>query len=99
MSWSNGLKARFAVAEKTDEEISIELQENAYLLGEITLEQWRDVLKVDGRATVLEIASFSGWPAVARYLSVIEGAADGVILEPAALAEARTILLDPLFTG
>ncbi len=93
LSWSNGLKARFAVAEKTDEEISIELQENAYLLGEITLEQWRDVLKVDGRATVLEIASFSGWPAVARYLSVIEGAADGVILEPAALAEARDALM------
>jgi hypothetical protein len=99
LSWSNGLKARFAVAEKTDEEISIELQENAYLLGQITLEQWRDVLKVDGRVTVLEISSASGWPAVARYLSVIEGAADGVILEPAALAEARTILLDPLFTG
>jgi hypothetical protein len=99
LSWSNGLKARFAVAEKTDEEISIELQENAYLLGEITLEQWRDILKVDGRATVLEIAAASGWPAVARYLSVIDGAADGVIIEPAALAEARTILLDPLFTG
>jgi hypothetical protein len=93
LSWSNGLKARFAVAEKTDEEISIELQENAYLLGEITLEQWRDILKVDGRSTVLEIAAASGWPAVARYLSFIEGAADGVILEPAALAEARDALM------
>jgi len=93
LSWSAGLKARFFVDEKTDEQVANELEDNAVLLGQITLEQWRDVLKVDGRATVLEIAARSGWEAVTRYLDVIKGAHTGVILEPDLLVELRALLM------
>jgi hypothetical protein len=81
------------VDEKTDEQVANELEDNAVLLGQITLEQWRDVLKVDGRATVLEIAARSGWEAVTRYLDVIKGAHTGVILEPDLLVELRALLM------
>ena len=60
LSWSNGLKARFGLAEKNDEELAAELEDNAELLGLLTPDQWRDVLKVKARATVLELAASGG---------------------------------------
>ncbi len=93
LSWSNGLKARFYVDDKSDEQLSEELEDNAVLLGQITVQQWRDVLKVDGRATVLEIAARSGWEAVTRYLLIIDGASEGVPIHPEVLQEAREILM------
>ena len=93
LSWSNGLKARFYVDDKSDEELAEEVEDNAFLLGQITLNQWRDVLKVDGRGTVLEISARSGWEAVTRYLWIIEGASEGVLIEPDILREAREILM------
>lgn len=93
LSWSNGLKARFYVDDKSDEQLAEELEDNAFLLGQITVEQWRDVLKVDGRATVLEIAARSGWEAVTLYLSIIDGASEGVPIPPEVLQEAREILM------
>ena len=78
MSWSNGLKARFNQAEKDDQEIASEAVEDAQLLGLLTVQQWRDVLKVKARATVLELAAAGGWPSVSRFLWFIDGAAEGV---------------------
>jgi hypothetical protein len=93
LSWSRGLKARFFVDEKTDEQLATEQEDNAVLLGQINIDQWRDVLNVDGRGTVLEIAAKSGWPAVARYLHFIEGAREGVVIEPDDLREVRALLM------
>jgi hypothetical protein len=93
LSWSRGLKAMFAIEEASDEELATRVEESAVLLGCLTVDQWRDVLKVDGRATVLEIAARSGWPEVQRYLWFIEGAAKGVQLDREMLAEARSLLL------
>jgi len=93
LRWTKGLKAMFAIDEASDDELSTRIEENAVLLGLLTVDQWRDVLKVDGRATVLEIASRSGWPEVQRYLYFIDGARDGVHFEREWLAEARTLLL------
>ena len=93
LSWSRGLKARFFVDEKTDEQLADEKEDNAVLLGQITLDQWRDVLKVDGRGTVLEIAAKSGWEAVTRYLDFIKDAHKGVVLEPDDLREVRALLM------
>lgn len=73
--WSKGLKKRYAVTDKTDEQLSTEQDDTARLLGTITLDQWRDVLAADGRANVLVIAASSGWDAVAFYLEQIKGAA------------------------
>jgi hypothetical protein len=39
----------------------------------IPLEQWRDVLAVEGRAVVLQVASSGGWDAVVLYLEQIRG--------------------------
>ena len=93
LSWSKGLKARFAIEEATDEELSTRVEESAVLLGALTVDQWRDVLRVDGRATVLEIAARSGWHEVQRFLWFIEGAAKGVQFDREMLAEARNLLL------
>lgn len=94
--WSKGLKARFAIEEASDEELSTRVEEEAVLLGLLTVDQWRDVLKVDGRATVLEIAARSGWHEVERYLWFIEGAHKGVVFDKEMLGEARSLLLKEL---
>lgn len=97
LSWSNGLKAKFDLVEKTDEELSEEKEDEAYLLGQIDIDQWRDVLKVDARGIVLELASLKGWTAVENFLFVIKGAHDpqslACELTPDIVAEARTLLL------
>jgi hypothetical protein len=92
--WSHGLKARLAVEEATDEELVERVDEGAELLGQLTAEQWRDVLKVDARATVLEIAASRSWHHVERFLWLIEGAHNGVQVPPDVLAEARSVLLE-----
>ena len=66
----------------------------------LTVEQWRDVLKVKARATVLELAAAGGWSSVSRFLWFIKGAADGALddllrEEPGLLAEVRQRLLPP----
>jgi len=93
LSWSNGLKARLAVEEVSDGELAQRVEEEAVWLGQLTVDQWRDVLMVDGRVTVLEVAARSGWEAVTRYLDIIKGAHQGVQLDRDVLAEAREILL------
>jgi hypothetical protein len=73
LHWSKGLKARFAIGEKTDDELVEEQDDFAVVLGCITLEQWRDVLAVEGRGNVLALAVSGGWAAVAGYLFSIKG--------------------------
>lgn len=92
LSWSNGLKARFMVDEKTDEELSQEKDDRAVLLGLLTVDQWRDVLKVDGRGVLLDIAAKGGWYNVQRYLWLIDGAREGVQIDHDILQEARLLL-------
>ena len=92
LSWSIGLKARFFVDEKTDEELAAEKDDRAVLLGLLTVDQWRDVLKVDGRGVLLDIAAKGGWHNVQRYLWLIEGAREGVTIDPEILIEARQLL-------
>jgi hypothetical protein len=75
LHWSRGLKKRFAIGEKTDEQLSAVQDDFARLLGTITLDQWRDVLKVEGRVHVLVLAVAGGWDAVRLYLDEIKGVA------------------------
>lgn len=69
--WSPGLKKRFAIGESSDEELAAQMDDYATMLGMITLEQWCDVLRVDGRGTVLMLAANGGWDAVSLYLKSI----------------------------
>lgn len=71
LRWSPGLKKRFAIGESSDEELAAQMDDYAAMLGTITLEQWCDVLRVDGRGTVLMLAANGGWDAVALYLKSI----------------------------
>lgn len=73
LHWSAGLKKRFAIGESSDEELASKMEDYAALLGTITLEQWRDVLKVEGRGNLLYVASTGGWDAVTVYLDSIKG--------------------------
>jgi hypothetical protein len=73
LHWSKGLKRRYAITDKTDETLSAEHDKLAQLLGTITLDQWRDVLAVEGRAVVLAVAVSGGWDAVLFYLQQIKG--------------------------
>lgn len=73
LTWSKGLKKLYQVADKSDDLLAAEVDDKALLLGAITLEQWRDVLAVEGRAAVLSLASSGGWDAVAAYLDQIKG--------------------------
>jgi hypothetical protein len=70
--WSRGLKKRYAIGELSDEELSAQTDDQARLLGQITLEQWCDVLAVEGRGVVLQLAASGGWDAVAVYLASIK---------------------------
>jgi hypothetical protein len=92
LSWTRGLKARFMVDEKTDDQLAEEKDDRAVLLGLLTVDQWRDVLKVDGRGPLLDIAAKGGWLHVQKYLHFIEGARDGVVFEPGMLDEVRSLL-------
>ena len=73
LRWSKGLKQRFAVDEKTDDQLSNEKDDFAQVLGQLTIEQWRDVLAVEGRGPLLSAAARGGWPSVAVYLAEIKG--------------------------
>lgn len=73
LHWSPGLKKRFAIGEASDEELAGQMDDHAAMLGTITLEQWRDVLAVDGRGTLLLLAANGGWDAVSVYLAGIKG--------------------------
>lgn len=74
LHWSRGLKDRYAIGDKTDDELAKEKEDEfAVLLGTLTIEQWRDVLAVEGRGEVLSLAARGGWPAVVNYLLTIRG--------------------------
>ena len=70
LHWSAGLKKRFAIGESTDDELSAQVDDYARLLGTITLDQWRDVLRVEGRTIVLQLA-IHGWSYVVAYLESV----------------------------
>lgn len=75
LHWSKGLKKLYQVKEKTDDALAAETDDKARLLGMITLDQWRDVLAVEGRGVVLQLAAAGGWDAVVLYLEQIKGSA------------------------
>jgi hypothetical protein len=67
LAWSKGLKAHFSIQAIADEAIAEGGEEDSMRLGCLNVEDWRRVLWVDGRGTVLELARH-GWQAVHVYL-------------------------------
>jgi hypothetical protein len=72
LHWSKGLKSRYSIGDKTDDELAASQDDFARLLGTIALDQWRDVLAADGRGMVLLLAASGGWSAVELYLASIK---------------------------
>lgn len=70
LHWSPGLKKRFEIGEMTDEELAVKQDDAAALLGQFTVDEWRKVLRAEGRGIVLELA-VHGWDAVMRYIQGI----------------------------
>jgi len=54
--WSNGLKAKLGVEEVTDEELVAIEEESAYVLADVTEDQWRAVLATNSEAALLNVA-------------------------------------------
>lgn len=73
LHWSKGLKKRYAVTEKSDIELATATEDKCSYLSDISDAQWRDVLAVNGRAIVLQVAASGGSDALAVYLESIKG--------------------------
>jgi hypothetical protein len=58
LSWSPGLKKRFAIVEMDDEELAAVDQEDAVLVANISLDDWRAIRKQGGQAGILNAAQF-----------------------------------------
>jgi hypothetical protein len=78
LHWSKGLKKHFGIGEISDEELAKKEDDLASRLGVLNVDQWRKILRVEGRALVLELA-VHGWDAVCRYVDGLreENSQDG----------------------
>ncbi|HJQ27681.1 MAG TPA: hypothetical protein VKA60_27605 [Blastocatellia bacterium] len=70
LTWSRGLKARYNVVEKTDEEIAAE-QVGGALVTELTPAQWNLINAEELHVDVLEIAEESGDDGLQLWLDII----------------------------
>lgn len=68
LHWSPGLKAQFDLEEVTDEQIAAKLEDDAPLLGNIEIEDWRLILKYDVRGEITELGR-GGWEPIERLLA------------------------------
>lgn len=67
--WSRGLRDLLALGEDlTDEQIAALHEDDLALLGRLSPEDWRSVLRADVRGELLELARSGGWEAVQRLL-------------------------------
>ena len=66
--WSRGLKARYRIGEKTDQELAERQEEEAVIVIRIAKADWSRVCRDRGRGMVLVLAENGGAPAVSRYL-------------------------------
>jgi len=70
LQFSRGLKKLYQIAEISDDELVQQHDEDAFLLGSLSLDQWRFVCKAEARGVLLEVAANSDWEGVLR---VVEG--------------------------
>lgn len=71
--WSEGLRKLLCLkAEKSDEEIAAEIEEGSILLGSLTLQQWRLVLRHNKRGEVLLIAARGDINDINLFISRLE---------------------------
>lgn len=64
LQFSRGLKQRYQIAEVSDDELVQAQDEDAFLLGSLSLEDWRIVCRAEGRGLILEVAANGDWEGV-----------------------------------
>lgn len=74
VKWSRGLRDFFQLEkELSDSEILSAQDDNAQFLADLTIEEWKYIIKNDLRAVVLELAENGGVNAVANFCLGIKG--------------------------
>lgn len=68
LHWSHGLKAKFGISDFSDDELSAQQEDDAFLLGQLSIDDWRLIVKHKLRGDVLELAR-QGWQPVLNLLS------------------------------
>lgn len=66
--WSNGLKDKFSINEKSDKELADEKQDYSFLLGNIEVSKWRAVVKYKAIPTILIMARSHEFKAVLLFV-------------------------------
>lgn len=66
--WSRGLKQRFEITDRTDEQVAQAKEEPADLLGQLCWQEWRNVIKHDKRVEVLKVVEQHGYAAAVAYI-------------------------------
>lgn len=61
IQWSQGLKKRFILEEKTDEQLATENIEEADVLGLLEYEAWKQILKYENRSYFLDLCEEYGF--------------------------------------
>lgn len=70
LSWSRGLRDRLGLSgQASDEEVAAEAGEGTTVLLDLTLEQWRGVLRCKAEGRLLEVGEVEGLSGVVRVLS------------------------------
>ena len=72
--WSRGLKDHFQIGDLSDEELAAIQEQNQSSVIELTHQQWKLIISLGCRYTVLKLASVGGSEAVLLYLSNLRGA-------------------------
>lgn len=67
LHWSARLKKHFGIGELNDEELANKQDDKAILLGTLTIEQWRQIIRIEARSLLLDLAEQS-WEAVSLFL-------------------------------
>lgn len=73
LTWSNGLKAMFAIEESTDKEVADREEEEAVHGCDLSRDDWRTVLSFGARAEMLEAYEQGGAYEVAHCLAILRG--------------------------
>jgi replication protein len=74
LQYSDGLRSLLGLdVELTDAELVERSEVNEWLLGNLTVEQWRSVRSNDGRGELLEVARSGSWSAVLRFVELLAG--------------------------
>lgn len=69
LQYSRGLKKLYSVGEATDEELAAAKDDDAQLLGSLSVAQWRLVVGHGQRGALLEVASVRAWEGVLQMLA------------------------------